>query len=154
MLVLIEDNGIDEKLTLRALRESGVATEIIVLRDGAEAVDFLKRQGKYASREGDQNPSLIFLDLKVPKINGLEVLKIIRDDQRTELLPVVVLSSSIEQKDLVECYRIGANSYIRKQVDFEKFLQTMSKVCDYWLALNQGPPLEYRCAPAAAGQPE
>lgn len=140
VLLLVEDNQIDEMLTLRAFAESGVANETKVVRDGAEAIEFLQGTGRYAGRDSSKLPCLVFLDLKVPKVNGLEVLKSIRHNDRTRLLPVVVLTSSVEQRDLIESYSLGANSYIRKQVDFESFLKTVKQMCDYWLKLNQGPP--------------
>lgn len=130
-IVLVEDNPDDEALTLRALKKNAIANEIIVLRDGAEALDYLMR--------GAALPQLVLLDLKLPKIDGLEVLRRLRSEPRTSLMPVVVLTSSNEERDLVESYRLGANSYIRKPVDFEQFTEAVRQLGLYWLVLNQVP---------------
>ena len=129
-IVLIEDNPDDEALTLRALKKNGIVNDVIVLRDGAEALTFL--HGADAP-----SPHLVLLDLKLPRIDGLEVLRRLRQDPRTALLPIVVLTSSNEERDLVESYRLGANSYIRKPVDFEQFTEAVRQLGLYWLVLNQ-----------------
>jgi two-component system response regulator len=139
MILLVEDNPDDEMLTLRAMRKNNVANEIIVARDGAEALDFIFAKGEYKSRDIHDKPQLILLDLNLPKIGGLEVLKQIREDPGTALLPVVVLTSSKEEKDLVESYRLGANSYIRKPVDFSQFTEAVRQLGLYWLVLNEVP---------------
>lgn len=130
VIVLIEDNPDDEALTLRALRKNAIANDVVVLRDGAEALAFLI--GPAAP-----SPHLVLLDLKLPKIDGLEVLRRLRQEPRTALLPIVVLTSSNEERDLVESYRLGANSYIRKPVDFEQFTEAVRQLGLYWLVLNQ-----------------
>lgn len=130
VIALIEDNPDDEALTLRALKKNGIANEIVVLRDGAEALAFL---GGPAA----PSPHLVLLDLKLPRIDGLEVLRRLRQEPRTALLPIVVLTSSNEERDLVESYRLGANSYIRKPVDFEQFTEAVRQLGLYWLVLNQ-----------------
>lgn len=130
VIVLIEDNPDDEALTLRALKKNRMANAVVVLRDGAEALAFLL--GSEAP-----SPQLVLLDLKLPKIDGLEVLRRLRQEPRTSLLPIVVLTSSNEERDLVESYRLGANSYIRKPVDFEQFTEAVRQLGLYWLVLNQ-----------------
>lgn len=133
LIVLVEDNPDDEALTLRALKKHRVANDIVVLRDGAEALDYLLG-------ETTALPDLVLLDLKLPKIDGLEVLRRLRDSPRTSLLPIVILTSSIEDRDLLEGYRRRANSYIRKPVDFEQFSEAVRQLGLYWLVLNQSPP--------------
>ena len=128
--VLIEDNPDDEALTLRALKKNGIANQVVVLRDGAEALSFLLAPDA-------PSPQLVLLDLKLPRLDGLEVLRRLRADARTALLPIVVLTSSNEDRDLVESYRLGANSYIRKPVDFEQFTESVRQLGLYWLVLNQ-----------------
>lgn len=130
VIVLIEDNPDDEALTLRALKKNAIGNEVIVLRDGAEALEFLLRPEA-------PSPQLVLLDLKLPRIDGLEVLRRLRGETRTALLPIVVLTSSNEERDLVESYRLGANSYIRKPVDFEQFTDAVRQLGLYWLVLNQ-----------------
>ena len=130
LIVLVEDNPDDEALTLRALKKNGIANHVVVLRDGVEALAFL--QGPDAPA-----PHLVLLDLKLPRIDGLEVLRRLRGEPRTSLLPIVVLTSSNEERDLVESYRLGANSYIRKPVDFEQFTEAVRQLGLYWLVLNQ-----------------
>lgn len=133
-ILLIEDNPDDVELTLRAFRQKDLQNRIVVARDGAEAISFAT---------GDQGrgvPALILLDLKLPKLSGLEVLKALRDDERTALVPVVVLTSSVEEEDLVSAYRLGANSYLRKPVDFDEFLGVVGQLGLYWLILNQQAP--------------
>jgi two-component system response regulator len=143
-ILLVEDNPDDELLTMRALRTSQVANDIVVARDGAEALDFLFASGVYAGRDTEQVPELILLDLKLPKLDGLEVLQHIRADQRTRHLPVVVLTSSDEEIDIIESYSRGANSYIRKPVDFDQFIEAVKQLKLYWLVLNVPPPRNKR----------
>lgn len=139
-ILLVEDNPDDEVLTIRALKANNLRNEIVVARDGAEAVDFLFGTGAYAERDTANQPELVLLDLNLPKLNGLEVLKKIRSDNRTQLLPVVVLTTSDEDRDRVDSYRLGANSYIGKSVNFEKFSESVRQLGLYWLSLNIGPP--------------
>ena len=139
-ILLVEDNPDDELLTLRALHAGQVANEIIVARDGAEAVDFLFGSGAYTGRRVEDVPELILLDLKLPKLDGLEVLQSIRSDDRTCHLPVVILTSSDEESDILQSYQRGANSYIRKPVDFIQFTEAVKQLKLYWLVLNVPPP--------------
>jgi two-component system response regulator len=139
MILLVEDNPDDEVLTLHALRKNNIGNKIYVARDGAEALDFLFCKNQYADRDPRDMPQLILLDIKLPKMDGLEVLRRIRDDERTSLLPVVILTSSKEQQDLVEAYRNRANSYMRKPVDFTQFAESVRQLGLYWLVLNQVP---------------
>lgn len=140
MILLVEDNARDEALTLRALRKNNIANDVVVARDGVEALDYIFGTGQYAGRDASVLPYLVLLDLKLPKINGLEVLQRIRGDDRTKRLPVVIFTSSSEQKDMVEGYNLGANSYVRKPVDFEQFLDATRQLGLYWLVLNEAPP--------------
>jgi two-component system response regulator len=140
IILLVEDNPKDEALTLRALRKSGIANEVTVVRDGAEAVDFLFCTGAHANRSRAEDAGLVLLDLNLPKIGGLEVLKRIRRDERTKLLPVVILTSSDEEKDLFEGYKSGANSYVRKPVEFNQFASAVQQLGLYWLILNEPVP--------------
>lgn len=139
-ILLVEDNPDDVELTLRALKKHNVQNEVVVARDGAEALDYLFVTGAYASRDTDIMPAVILLDLKMPKIDGLEVLRRIRADERTKLLPVVILTSSKEEQDLINGYKLGANSYIRKPVDFIQFSEAIKQLGLYWLILNEPPP--------------
>lgn len=139
IILLVEDNPDDEALTLRAFTKSNLKNEVIVARDGVEALDFLFATGAYADRDINLLPQLILLDLKLPKIEGLEVLRQIRADERTKLLPVVILTSSKEQEDLIRSYSLGANSYIRKPVDFTQFVEAVQQLGLYWLVLNELP---------------
>lgn len=139
-ILLVEDNPDDEALTVRALRQHKVANEIVVARDGAEALDFLFRAGTHAGRDPGLDPELVLLDLKLPKIDGLEVLRRLRAEPRTKLLPVVILTSSTEEKDIINGYNFGANSYIRKPVDFLQFVDAVKQLELYWLVLNEPPP--------------
>jgi two-component system response regulator len=139
-ILLVEDNPDDELLTLRALHAGQVANEIVVARDGAEAVDFLFCRGAYAKRSIEDVPQLILLDLKLPKLDGLEVLQRIRADDHTCHLPVVILTSSDEDSDILQSYQKGANSYIRKPVDFVQFTEAVKQLKLYWLVLNVPPP--------------
>jgi CheY-like chemotaxis protein len=138
-ILLVEDSPEDLELTLRALRKANLANRIEIARDGAEAVDFIFGEGAHAGRDLAQPPKLILLDLKLPKIDGLEVLRRIKGDPRTQHIPVVVLTSSREQKDVVESYRLGVNSYIVKPVNFEGFVNAVRDLGLYWLLLNQPP---------------
>jgi two-component system, response regulator len=140
IILLVEDNPDDEALTLRALKKNNIGNEIIIARDGAEALDYLFGTGEYADRDMSVMPAMILLDLKLPKVDGLEVLKRLRDDDRTKLLPVVILTSSREEQDLINGYRLGANSYIRKPVDFTQFVEAVRHLGLYWLVLNESPP--------------
>jgi two-component system response regulator len=139
-ILLIEDNPKDEALTLRALRKSGIVNEVAVTRDGAEALDFLFSTGAYAARNPAEVPTLVLLDLNLPKVGGFEVLKRLRADERLKLLPVVILTSSDEEKDLIEGYERGANSYVRKPVEFSEFANAVQQLGLYWLILNESAP--------------
>ena len=139
LILLVEDNADDEALTLRALKKSKVANKIEVVRDGAEALDFLFCKGSYSQRDPSDLPQVILLDLKLPKVDGLEVLRRIRADDRTHMLPVVILTSSREEQDLVNAYSSGANSYVRKPVDFSQFVDAIGQLGLYWLVLNEVP---------------
>jgi len=140
IILLVEDNADDEALTLRALRKNNIRNEVVVARDGAEALDYLFGAGAHAGRDINIMPALTLLDLKLPKIDGLEVLRRIRADERTKLLPVVILTSSKEDQDLINGYNLGANSYIRKPVDFAQFTEAVRHLGLYWLILNESPP--------------
>ncbi len=139
-ILLVEDNPDDEALTLRALKKNHILNRVVVARDGAEALDYLFCTGVYAGRPLNDPPQLILLDLKLPKIDGLEVLRQLRADVRTRLLPVVILTTSNEDRDIVSSYALGANSYIRKPVDFEQFIEAVRQLGLYWLVLNVPPP--------------
>jgi CheY-like chemotaxis protein len=141
IILLVEDNPDDEALTLRALTQNKIVNEVVVARDGAEALDYLFATGAYAGRDLTAMPQLILLDLKLPKIDGLEVLQLLRADPRTRLLPVVILTSSREDRDVVESYRHCANSYIRKPVDFAQFIEAVRQLGLYWLVLNEPAPV-------------
>ncbi len=140
VILLVEDNPDDELLTLRALKKNNVPNEVVVARDGVEALDYLFGTGEYAGRDTDAMPQLILLDLKLPKVDGLEVLRRLRADERTRLLPVVILTSSREQQDMLDGYGLGANSYVRKPVNFEQFVGAVEQLKLYWLTLNEAPP--------------
>lgn len=139
-ILLVEDNPDDEALTVRALKKNKIANEVVVTRDGVDALDFLFCQGAYRNRNPQEKPAVILLDLKLPKVDGLEVLKRLRTDDRTRLYPVVILTSSKEEYDLINGYRLGANSYIRKPVDFNQFVDAVGQLGLYWLVLNEPPP--------------
>lgn len=139
LVLLVEDNPDDEALTIRALRKANVANEIEVVRDGKEAVDFLFCEGQHAARDESSIPGLILLDLKLPKLSGFEVLQRLRADSRTKLIPVVILTSSSQDEDVVRSYQSGANSYVRKPVDFTEFVDAVARLGLYWMILNEGP---------------
>ena len=139
-ILLVEDNPDDEALTLRALHKSKIANTIVVARDGVEALDYLFCTGPYSGRDPNEVPQVILLDLKLPKVDGLEVLRRIRADERTHMLPVVILTSSREEQDLANAYGSGANSYVRKPVDFNQFVDAIGQLGLYWLVLNEVPP--------------
>jgi two-component system response regulator len=138
-ILLVEDDPDDEALTLRELRRQNVANKIDVVRDGAEALEYLFGTGAYEERDTSQVPTLMLLDLKLPKVDGFEVLKQVRADERTKLMPVVVLTSSDEQRDRLESYSLGANSYVRKPVSFDDFREAVRQLHLYWLILNESP---------------
>ena len=140
LILLVEDNDDDVELTLRALRRNRVANRVDVVRDGAEALEYLFGTGSYAGRDVRDTPNLVLLDLKLPKVGGLEVLERLRSDPRTRRLPVVVLTSSNVESDLARSYDLGANSYIRKPVDFTQFMEAVNQLGLYWLVLNEAPP--------------
>ena len=140
LILLVEDNPDDEELTLRALRHSKIANEIAIARDGTEALDFVFCEGQYAGRDAARIPTVVLLDLKLPKLGGLEVLERLRADPRSKLIPVVVLTSSSEDEDMLRSYKLGANSYVRKPVEFGAFAQSVSQLGLYWMLLNQPPP--------------
>lgn len=139
VILLVEDNPDDEELTLRALEDYNVVNEIVVARDGVEALDYLFGTGAHDGRDTSLMPALILLDLKLPKIDGLEVLRRLQADPRTKVLPVVVLTSSKEERDLIESYSLGCNSYIRKPVDFLQFAEAVRQLQLYWFVLNEAP---------------
>jgi len=140
IILLVEDNPDDEALTLRAFKKNNIGNDVVVTRDGAEALDYFFGTGAYAGRDLRVMPAITLLDLKLPKIDGLEVLRRLRDDERTKLLPIVILTSSKEDQDLITGYRLGANSYIRKPVDFGQFVEAVRQLGLYWLVLNESPP--------------
>jgi len=138
-IVLVEDNATDAELTIRALRRGRIGNNIQLLEDGAEALDFFFCRGEYAHRSMTNQPKVILLDLKLPRISGLEVLRQLKSDPRTQMIPVVVLTSSAEDQDMIESYRLGVNSYIVKPVDFEQFNQAVQQLSFYWLLFNRLP---------------
>lgn len=140
MILLVEDNPDDEELTLRSLRQAKVANDIVVTRDGQEALDFVFGNGQYEGRDVSRMPSVILLDLKLPKVNGLEVLQRLRANDRSKFVPVVVLTSSSEDEDMLRSYQFGANSYVRKPVVFGNFADAVAQLGIYWLILNEAPP--------------
>jgi CheY-like chemotaxis protein len=141
-ILIVEDTPQDLELTLRALRKAKLSNRIEVARDGAEAIEFIFGEGAHAGRNIDNGPKVILLDLKLPKIDGIEVLRRVKGDPRTKAIPVVVLTSSKEQKDVVESYQLGVNSYIVKPVDFERFASAVGDLGLYWLLLNQAPKID------------
>lgn len=141
-ILLVEDNLQDEMLTLRALRKANLSNRIDVARDGQQALDYLFREGEFANREGPGLPTVVILDIGLPRLSGLEVLKRLRADARTALLPVVILTSSDEERDRLKSYESGANSFVRKPVDFAQFASTVGHLGIYWLATNEPPPAQ------------
>ena len=139
-ILLVEDNPDDEALTLLAFKKNNIQNKVAVVRDGAEALDYLFATGTYAGRDPSDLPQIILLDLKLPKVDGLEVLRLIRADKRTELLPVVILTSSKEDHDVIAGYQLGCNSYVRKPVSFDEFIESTRQLGMYWLLLNQSLP--------------
>ncbi len=139
-ILLVEDNPDDEALTLRALKKNNIRNRVVVAHDGVEAIDYLFSTGAYVGRAERELPQVILLDLKLPKVDGLEVLRRIRDGERTRLLPVVILTSSREEQDVIKSYGLGANSYVRKPVDFNEFVEAVNNLGMYWLVLNEPPP--------------
>jgi len=139
LILLTEDNPDDEELTLLALKESHLLYQVVVAHDGVEALDYLFGEGQHADRDPHHRPELILLDLKLPRLNGLEVLERLRGDARTQLIPVVVLTSSSEEEDVIASYRLGANSYVRKPVEFRRFAEAVRSLGLYWLLLNEVP---------------
>ena len=140
VILLVEDNPDDVELTLRAFRQSNIINEVVVAQDGADALDYLFATGAHAGRDTRDMPQVVLLDLNLPKVDGTEVLRRLRADDRTKLLPIVILTSSREQQDLVESYSLGANSYVRKPVDFTQFVEAVRQLGLYWLVLNEPPP--------------
>jgi two-component system response regulator len=141
VIVLVEANASDEELTLRAFRKSNIGNRVVVLRDGAEALDYFFFRGAHAGRPANEIPQVVLLDLKLPKIDGLDVLRTLRADERTRLIPVVILTSSAEDQDLIRGYGLGANSYVRKPVDFTQFVEAVRQLGLYWLVINQAAPM-------------
>ncbi len=140
VILLVEDNPDDELLTLRAFNKNNIANRVDVVRDGVETLDYLFCQGAHEGRDASEQPALVLLDLKLPKLDGLQVLRQMREDPRTQTIPVVVLTTSNEDEDIVSSYRLGANSYIRKPVDFTRFIDAVGQLGVYWLLLNEAPP--------------
>ncbi len=140
VILLVEDNPDDEALTVRALKKNKILNEVVVARDGVQALDYLFGQGPHAGRDTTETPQVVLLDLKLPKLDGLEVLRRLRADDRTRLLPVVILTSSNEDRDRINGYGLGANSYVRKPVDFDAFVTATAQLGLYWLVLNEPPP--------------
>jgi two-component system, response regulator len=143
-ILLVEDNADDVALTLRALKKNDIASKVVVARDGLEALDLLFGSEANPGHQGSILPVLVLLDLKLPRISGIEVLQRLRDNERTKFVPVVILTTSREEQDLIDSYRFGANSYIRKPVDFDKFVEAVKQLGLYWLALNESPPSSER----------
>lgn len=141
IILLVEDNPDDEALTLRALRKNNITNEVVVVRDGAEALDYFFGSGRFAGRDTSDLPQVTLLDLKLPKVDGLEVLRRLRADERTRLAPIVILTSSNEEQDRLKGYGLGANSYVRKPVDFDQFMEAVRQLGLYWLLLNERPPV-------------
>jgi len=141
IILLVEDNPDDEALTLRALRKNNILNDVVVARDGVMALDYLFGTGSYAGRDISDQPQLVLLDLNLPKIDGLEVLQQLRNNKNTCIQPVVILTTSNEERDIIASYKLGANSYIRKPVDFEQFMEAVRQLGLYWLVLNEAPPL-------------
>jgi two-component system, response regulator len=144
VILLVEDNPDDEALTLRALKKNNIRNEVVVARDGSEALDYLLGTGAHAGRDLNMMPQLVLLDLKLPKVDGFEVLNRVRSYEKTKLLPVVILTTSNEDQDRIRGYGLGANSYVRKPVEFEKFIEAVRQLGLYWLILNEPPPVQRR----------
>ncbi|MEA3488846.1 MAG: response regulator [Candidatus Omnitrophota bacterium] len=142
IILLVEDNPDDIELTTRVLKKNNITNEVVVLRDGQEALDCLLKEGAYADPEKSITPAVVLLDIKLPKVDGIEVLRRIRADDRTKLIPVVILTSSTEEQDIVNGYKFGCNSYVRKPVQFDKFAEAVRQLGLYWLLLNDLPPKE------------
>ncbi len=140
-ILLVEDNPDDEALAIRALKRHHISNEIVVAHDGVEALDYLFGTGQYTGRDLSNKPTVVLLDLKLPRIDGLEVLRRLREDERTKLLPVVILTTSNEEQDMLDSYSLGCNSYIRKPVDFVQFSEAIRQLGMYWLLMNEPPPL-------------
>lgn len=140
IILLVEDNSDDEALTLRALAKANILNKVVVVRDGAQALDYLFMRGDFAARDSGESPQVVLLDLNLPKLGGLDVLRAIRSDPRTRMLPVVVLTSSKQDKDLIDGYSLGANSYVVKPVDFTQFSEAVRQLGLYWLVLNEQLP--------------
>jgi CheY-like chemotaxis protein len=138
-ILLVEDNPNDAEMAIRALRKNSIANHMVHVLDGEAALDFIFARGAYSGRDVESGPKVILLDLKLPKVDGLEVLKAVKSDPRTKIIPVIVLTSSSEEKDIIESYRLGVNSYIVKPVDFDKFVEAIKGLGFYWLLLNQSP---------------
>ena len=139
LILLVEDNPDDEALTLRALKKNNILNPVVVAHDGVEALDFLFGTGMYEGRDVKERPTVILLDLKLPKVDGLEVLKRLREDERTNLIPVVILTTSNEEQDIIKSYSLGVNSYVRKPVEFEEFIKAVGLLGMYWLLVNEPP---------------
>jgi two-component system response regulator len=139
VILLVEDNPDDQALTRRALKKNNILNEVVIAQDGVEALDYLFGTGAHAGKAGSL-PAVVLLDLKLPRIDGLEVLRRVRGDERTRMLPIVILTSSKEEQDLIQSYSLGANSYIRKPVDFAQFIEAVGRLGLYWLVLNESPP--------------
>jgi two-component system response regulator len=140
VILLVEDNPDDEALTVRALKKNKILNEVVIARDGVQALDYLFGEGAHAGRDTKETPQVVLLDLKLPRLDGLEVLRRLRADDRTKLLPIVILTSSNEEQDRVNGYGLGANSYVRKPVDFDTFVSATAQLGLYWLILNEPPP--------------
>jgi len=140
-ILLVEDNSDDQELTLMALKQSNIANEVVVVRDGVEALEYLFGSFKFPALEVNDLPQVILLDLKMPRLGGMDVLRRIRSELRTQLLPVVILTSSSEEEDIISSYRLGANSYVRKPIEFRRFAEAIQQLGLYWLIFNQAPPL-------------
>jgi CheY-like chemotaxis protein len=141
VILLVEDNASDEKLTVLAFKKSGISNEVVVTRDGAEALDYIFATGKHAGRDASELPAVVLLDLMLPRIDGLEVLRRIRAEERTKLIPVIVLTASKEEEDVLRSYTLGANAYVRKPVEFIAFVEAAKTLGLFWLLLNEPPPV-------------